>query len=311
MKTIHTSAPAKIILFGEHASRHEKASIVFAINQRMHIFLKERKDDKILLSSPELKISKAGYPCSELTHVSGAIKVFLQEIDKKMGFELETKSEMIEGFGSSAAVTVATLGALNEFFETNFGKEKIYELGCKTIWEVQGFGSGIDIAAATYGGIILFKKNEVPKEIPFREFPIVIGNTGVKAKSKPIIEAVQILEKKYPRIILDSIMNSIEIISWLGEKAIKENDLKTVGELMNINHGLLYSLGVSSDVLEKLVFAARKAGALGAKLSGAGVGDNMIAIAEAGKEKIIAQEIEKAGGKPIIPKIDVGLKRER
>jgi len=307
---IHTSAPAKLILFGEHASRHGKPSIVFAINQRMHVFLKERGDEKIIINSPELDIKGTEYPCKEPKHVVGAIKIFFEETGcERRGFEITTKSEMKQGFGSSGAVVVATLGALNEFFQTGINKEKIYNLGCKTIWEVQGYGSGIDIAAATYGGIVKFLKGETPENVEFKDFPIVVGNTGFKAKSKPIIESVQVFEKKYPEVF-ESIHDNIGQLTKRALQAFKENDLETLGELMNINHGFLYALGVSSEILEKLVFASRKAGALGAKLSGAGIGDNMIALASPGSEKKIAEAIREAGGEPTVARIDEGLKIE-
>ena len=168
---IHTSAPAKIILFGEHASRHGKPSIVFAINQRLHCYLKPRDDDRIIINSPDLNVENAEYPNGP-KHVVGAIKIFFEETQKSGGFEITTKSEMKEGFGSSGASVVATLGALNEHFQTGLDNERIYRMGFKTIWEVQGFGSGIDIASSTYGGIIKFIKGEVPEEIKFKEFPI-------------------------------------------------------------------------------------------------------------------------------------------
>jgi mevalonate kinase len=306
---IHTSAPAKIILFGEHASRHGKPSIVFAIDQRMHVFLRPRSDSKITINSPDLGIQGAAYPCDEPKHVSGAIRAFLEATGKRGGFELTTKSEMKEGFGSSGASVVATLGALNEHFRTGFGRERIYELGCRTIQEVQGFGSGIDIASSTYGGLVRFVKGETPQPVRFRDFPIVIGNTRTKARSKPIIEAVESLEKKYPEIF-SSIYDRIGDITARALKAFQQNDLETLGQLMNINHGFLYSAGVSSDILERLVFASRKAGCLGAKLSGAGIGDNMIALAAPGREQDIAAAISQAGGDPTVGRIDEGLRTE-
>jgi len=306
---VHTSAPAKIILFGEHASRHGKPSIVFAIDQRLHVFLEGRKDGKIIINSPDMGIEGAQYPCEKPEHVVGAIKVFFRETGKKGGFEITTKSEMKEGFGSSGASVVATLGALNEHFKAHLSKEEIYKLGCKTIWEVQGFGSGIDIASSTYGGIIRFQKDSTPEPIKYRDFPVVIGNTGTKAKSKPIIAAVEILERKYPDFY-ERVYENIGRITEYAIEAFGKNDLEMIGQLMNANQGMLYSLGVSSEILEKLIFAAKGAGALGAKLSGAGIGDNTIALAPAGKQKEIADAISRAGGQPTIAKIDEGLRVE-
>ncbi len=306
---IHVSAPAKLIMFGEHASRHGKPSIVFAINQRIHAYLEERTDDNIILKAPDMGIDEVEYPSDKLEYMTTAIRLFFDKTGKKGSFTLSTKSEMREGFGSSGAVTVATIGALNEHFKTNLSKFDIWKIGYDTIQEVQSHGSGIDIAAATYGNVIFFRKGKEPEIITKETLPIVIGNTGIKVKSKPIVKAVQELEQEYPEI-LRAIIDNMGRIGIRAKKALEENDLETVGQLMNINQGMLYGEGVSSLILEKLIFAAKEAGALGAKISGAGIGDNMISLVPPGKEKVVAEAIKKAGGEPTIAKIDDGLRVE-
>ncbi len=292
---IHASAPGKIILFGEHVSRYGKPALIMAIDQRLHVMLSD--SDSIVLNSPDLNAMNEKYPSEKLNFVSGAIKHFFTYTDKKGTFRLDTKSEMTEGVGTSAASVVATIGALDAYFGTKLSQKEILKIGFDTIFEIQGFGSGQDIATATYGGLVHFEKDKEIYQVTDRKLPIVIGNTGIKVKSGPIVEAVQSKEKKYP-FVFDKTIDIIGQISTEGEKAIKKWDLQTLGELMNINHGLLSAAGVSSDVLERLVFAARNAGAAGAKLSGAGIGDNMIALAP-GKEQEVAEAIQKAGGRII------------
>jgi mevalonate kinase len=81
---------------------------------------------------------------------------------------------------------------------------------------------------------------------------------------------------------------------------------------MNINHALLYGVGVSDESLEWLINAARKAGALGAKLTGAGGGGCMIALAKDERIQEVVEAIQRAGGKPFIAKkTDEGVKIER
>ncbi len=308
---INTSAPAKLIMFGEHASRHGKPSIVFALDQRIHVFLKPRQDKKIFLSAPDIGVEKVEWPAKELEYVTAAIDVFFEETKAgKKGFELSTKSEIQAGFGSSGATVVATLGALNEFFGTKLAKFDLWKIGNKVIWKVKGHGSGIDNAAATYGWTILFEMDKEPKVITKEQLPIVIGNTGVKVKSKPIVRAVQELEKKFPPI-LNRIIDNMGAIGLRAKKALEEKDLETVGQLMNINQGMLYGEGVSSLILEKLIFAAKEAGAYGAKISGAGIGDNMIALVPEEKKETVADAINKAGGKALIAKIGEGLRLEK
>jgi mevalonate kinase len=94
--------------------------------------------------------------------------------------------------------------------------------------------------------------------------------------------------------------------------ALKENDLETLGELMNINHALLYGVGVSDESLEWLVNAARKAGALGAKLTGAGGGGCMIALTRNEKLEQVLEAIQRTGGRPFVArKTDEGVKIEQ
>ena len=307
---IHTSAPGKLILFGEHASRHGKPCIVLALDQRIHVYLKPRTDGKIILNSPDQGKEGVEYPTDlkEFEYVAKTIKNFFGQTKNTQGggFELTTKAEFKMGSGSSAAVLVATLGALNEHFKTNLNKEQLFNLAFKILWDIQGHGSGQDIATSIYGGLVYFVMGKTPEKITDRQLPIVVGNTGIKSPSKPIVQTVTEKEKKYPEIFT-RIIDSMGDIAVRARKAIEDWDLDTIGELMNINQGLLSAEGVSSDILEKLIFASRTAGAKGAKLSGAGIGDNMIALAP-GKEQEVADAIESAGGKASFAKTGEGLK---
>jgi mevalonate kinase len=94
--------------------------------------------------------------------------------------------------------------------------------------------------------------------------------------------------------------------------AFKKKDMETLGELMNLNHALLYGVGVSDESLEWLINAARKAGALGAKLTGAGGGGCMIALAENEKIEQVTEAIQRAGGRPFTArKTDEGVRVEQ
>ncbi len=291
---IHTSAPGKLILFGEHVGRHGKPVVVFAINQRIHVYLTPRNDSSIYLTSKEMNVVKEKYPSEKLDFISGTIKEFFDKTGKIGGFDLETKSSMLPGFGSSGAVLVATLGALDAHFDTKISKDEMLAMGLKIEREVSGIGSGLDIAPALFGGLIWYQKGKGVRQIKYKEFPIVVGNTGIKIKSKPIVDAVTILENKYPETF-KSIIDKIGEIGDKATEALEAGDTAMVGELMNINHGLLYAEGVSSAILERLVWAARDAGAAGAKLSGAGKGDNMLALAP-GKKEEVRKAIEEGGG---------------
>ncbi|MBD3192491.1 MAG: mevalonate kinase [Candidatus Heimdallarchaeota archaeon] len=288
MKII-SSAPGKLILFGEHASSRGKPAIIFAVNSRLTATLQaNKKSDEILLTSRELNVYREPYPTSALDLVSEAISFFYELTGcSKEPLELIIHSDILPGFGSSAAAIIATLGALNAYYGTDLSPFQLFELGFKTNFSIKGYGSGLDIATALYGGLILYQKGTKSQKLPFEQLDFIVGNTGVKAPSAPIVRSVRKFEQKEPATS-KAIFNEMERIVLAAEQAILANDKPLLGQLMNKNQQLLRELKVSSPILEKLISASLKAGALGAKLSGAGVGDNMIALVKKEqKEKVI------------------------
>ncbi len=140
-------------------------------------------------------------------------------------------------------------------------------------------------------------------------------NKGVVLSKNPTDKKnVIAIKQEYDKFFDDAVDNAL---FGSGDnpqaiEALKENDLETLGALMNINHALLYGIGVSDESLEWLINAARKAGALGAKLTGAGGGGCMIALATNEKIKQVFEAIQNSGGKPFMAKkTDEGVKIER
>ena len=130
------------------------------------------------------------------------------------------------------------------------------------------------------------------------EIPLIIGYVEREAKTKDLVQKVYNLKCEHPELV-ETIIKAIGSLVEEARKALHEGDLVRAGELMNINHGLLDALGVSTKKLSELVYAARAMGALGSKLSGAGGGGSMIALAS--KEKIaeVASAIKILGGRVI------------
>ena len=150
-----------------------------------------------------------------------------------------------------------------------------------------------------------FKPLEVKTNIP-----LIIGDTGVERSTRVQVEKVRDLVDKYPRVT-EHLMKAAREIVLRAIEALKENDLETLGTMMNINHALLYGIGVSDESLEWLANAARKAGALGAKLTGAGGGGCMIALAREEKLEQVSEAIQRSGGRPFVArKTEEGVRIE-
>jgi len=310
---IKASAPGKLMLFGEHAVIYNRPCIVSSVDHRISVWLKKRNDNKIILNAPGIKLKNYTVLIDDLNKpylkkirfVLVALKNFFEKYEIKSGLEIETKAEFSSrfGLGSSSAVTVSTIKALFELFEIEAEKREVFDLSYKTVLDVQGLGSGFDVAAAVYGGILFFVTGgKVIEPIEVTDIPLVVGYTGVKADTPTLIKIVgEKLLKEPDRI--NGIFNEIENIVNLVRVEIENKDWKKVGHLMNLNQDLLRELGVSSKELENLIKAALDSGAYGAKLSGAGGGDCMIVLSDRENLNNIKKAIERAGGIIIDAKI--------
>jgi len=319
---IEVSAPGKLMLFGEHAVVYERPCLVTAVDQRISVGLKKRDDEKICLNAPDINIKnflispkdlKEPQP-KEIRFVLAAVKNFFEKYKIKSGLEIKTKSQFSKqfGLGSSSAVTVSTIKGLAELFGIQINKKELFGLAYKTVLDIQGVGSGFDVASAAYGGILYFLTGgKIIEEIKVDKLPIIVGYTGIKADTPTLIRMVSNKLSQEPRKI-NKIFDEIEKIVDLAKIEIENQRWEKVGQLMNLNQDLLRKLGVSSRELENLIEAALGAGAYGAKLSGAGGGDCMIALGPKEKLNRIKMAIEKAGGKIIEAKIPApGVKVEK
>jgi len=312
MREVKTSAPGKLYFFGEHAVLAGKKSIAFAIDQRIYCEIKERSDEKIVFHFPEVGVEYREYngrlSDKETSFATAAINC-IKKLTRLRGMTISTRSEMHPGFGTSSASTVAILGALSEFYGLGLSKGDIFNMGCQVVLDVQGEGSGYDIACSTYGGVIEYVRGGLPKQLKHpNNLPMIIGYTKIKADTTKIINHVLSLKQRYPEQI-STIFGIIEQIVLLVEDALEKGDFRMLGELMNMNHGLLAALDLSSPELEELIWVSKKAGAIGAKLSGAGRGDCMIALAP-GKEKEVSYAINSMGGLAFFGKVGDGLRTE-
>jgi mevalonate kinase len=321
------SAPAKIILFGEHFVVYGEPAIVLAIDKRAYAKVENRDDKRLYLHSVNLNL--AGYfdngtfkieqgdakeAKMKFEPVKLAAERVLEAHGKNVGLNIEISSTVpvAAGLGSSAAVVAAVTAAVGALLDVKISKEDVFRITYEAEKIVHGTPSGIDPAISTFGGTLLFQMDTGFKPLDVKmDIPLVIGDTGVNRLTRVQVEKVREVKEKYPQV-MNPIMLAAREIVLRAIDAIKENDLGALGDLMNINQALLYGVGVSDESLEWLINAARKAGALGAKLTGAGGGGCMIALAKNENLEQVLEAIQKAGGRPFIArKTDEGVKIER
>lgn len=317
MRKVKVSAPGKLMLFGEHAVIYNRPCIVTAVDQRISVKIRPVKKSKLLIDAPDVKIvgycrgidalgKKTNMP-KGVRFLEAAVKNFFEKYKVGSGLKIKTKSEFSSefGFGSSSAVTVAAIKGLSVLFKVKLSKKGLFDLAYKTVLDVQGMGSGFDLAAAIWGGTVYFVTGG-QKIIPLKikDLPLVVGYSGIKADTPTLVKKVAALRKNNKKLI-DGIFDQISFLTNKARTALLDGDFKKTGELMNLNQGLLDALGVNTKKLSCLIFAAREAGAWGAKLSGAGGGDCMIALAPEKNRGRVEKAIENIGGKVIRVKSSV------
>lgn len=307
-----SSAPGKIILFGEHAVVYGRPALAVPVTQvHADVEIADSSRAGIWIDAPdvdlhvELNTLPSDHPLASVIHNF----LFLSRTSPSPsgrgargegGFpDLEIKITstipVASGLGSGAAVTVALTRALSMHLDIPMTDEAVNAFAYEIEKLHHGTPSGIDNTVITYAKPVYFiKGNPIETFSVGKPFTIVIGDTGIPAPTKESVSDVRRLwesdKEKWERVF-DKVGN----IAEEARGAIESGKWNPLGEWMNENHRYLQQMTVSSPELDNLVSAARNAGARGAKMSGGGRGGNMIALVEDRNAQAVASALKQAG----------------
>ncbi len=303
----------KVILFNEHFVVHGVPGIVSAIDSAVDAEVK--KTHAGIIVTDERK-GATGYTQKKQAQQKESIERMLKAMrinPEKTALNIWLGGDLpgFSGIGASAASSVAIARAIAEEYKMGLSDVRINEIAYEGERAYAGTPSGIDNTAATFGGLIWFKRNlsggsdTIEKVNIKKPVEIVIGNTGIVADTKEMVAGVATRKEKNPEKYA-RLFKQAEELAAQGRKSLMEFDLKRVGDLMNENHRLLQEIEVSSKELDELVTLAREQGAFGAKLTGGGGGGCMLALTP-GKElqETVASTIENRGFKVLRTKIGI------
>ncbi len=320
--TVSVSAPGKLVLFGDHAAVYGHPCIVTAVDLRYTVHIEASDSPGIHIDTADLRASGIRYHVTagqlsahnrrETAFVEAALKRLLAEYPCLTGLQIRTDGPAQSyGLGSSSAITAATIAAYAALLDLKLTPRQIFDLAYAAVLDVQGTGSGVDLAAAIYGGTVYYVKGgSVLDSLALDSLPIVIGYSGAKVSTINLLAQVADLRARHPHMI-DTLLGLMAEISTEARGLLETDAWDRTGELMNLNQGLLDALGVSTLNLNRLIVAAREAGAYGAKLSGAGGGDCMFALCAPERRAQVAEGIAQASGQVIdLPVHATGLRRE-
>lgn len=294
--TATVSAPGKLFLLGEHAVVYNGSCLVTAVDSRLWVTITVDENSvtpTLTITAPDVGLANWTCPLKESffrpayqgpsSFIESSIAVFHRRYPFHASLKIETRSDFGAnlGLGSSSATVAATLYALSVVFNADLSPEQLFAMGVEVIQNVQKMGSGADLAAAIYGGTIYYL-NHYPRQItPLKidSLPLMVVYSGEKAGTVSYVRKVAELEENWPNVI-SSVIETMFTVVDSGRERLLAHDWVGLGQLMNIQHGLLHALGVDTLSLAEIVFAARQSGAMGAKLSGAGGGDCAIILVD-------------------------------
>jgi len=297
-----THAYGKLILFGEHFVVYKVPALVGAVAAYTDCDFQFTESPGLEVidnrpAVPNYKVTKKEEGDKALNLVLDHFKLDPSEKGIKMIFSGDLTCA--SGIGASAAQVVALARAINLECALDLSEDEINAAGYEGEKGYHGTPSGIDNTAATFGGVLRFQRTDsdpifTKKKIkePIR---IVYASTGITSSTTKVVGDVRAKKEADPAWFAD-LLAQYEALVAKGEAALDKYDLEELGNLLNENHTLCQKLTVSCEELDKLVDAARLAGAIGAKMSGTGRGGLMLALTPTTEiQDAVAEALEKAG----------------
>ena len=300
------AACGKIILLGEHAVVYGRPAIALPIPLAVEAAIR-KGGDGINVVIPrwgveqKVRVTNPGF--------TGIIAQMLEQLglDKEnMTIEVFPHIPRAMGLGGSSALAVAIIRAIDHAYKLGLNDGRINELAFECEKAAHGTPSGVDNTVATYGSPLYYQRRD---EQPLfstvklgQPLELVIGMTGKESLTADTVARVRASWQQYPERY-ETIFDQIGHLTMSASEAVKSGQLNELGELMNLCHGYLNALQLSTPELEEMIHVARQNGAVGAKLTGGGGGGSMIALCPDSSAPVKAA-IEAAGFRTLAITLD-------
>ncbi len=300
------AACGKIILLGEHAVVYGRPAIALPIPLAVEAAIR-KGGDGINVVIPrwgveqKVRVTNPGF--------TGIIAQMLEQLglDKEnMTIEVFPHIPRAMGLGGSSALAVAIIRAIDHAYKLGLNDGRINELAFECEKAAHGTPSGVDNTVATYGSPLYYQRRD---EQPLfstvklgQPLELVIGMTGKESLTADTVARVRASWQQYPERY-ETIFDQIGHLTMSASDAVKSGQLNELGELMNLCHGYLNALQLSTPELEEMIHVARQNGAVGAKLTGGGGGGSMIALCPDSSAPVKAA-IEAAGFRTLAITLD-------
>ncbi len=295
MRVATGAAPGKVILFGEHAVVYGRPAVAAALDHGLGA-IAEHSERGPTLDIPAwgpkgLRLRLDGQEGLDAIGRALAAALDATEVGRpEVAVTIDGELPLGVGLGSSAAFAVSMLRALGEFRGAPFERDALLAAAGQVEEVFHGTPSGIDHTVIADGGCLRFQRDA---EEPFRAVqvavpvPLVVAWAPREGTTREVVAALRRRHDAMPELY-DGLFDAMTMVTEAGVRALESGDLEALGRLFDLAHGYLNACGVSSLVNERMVTCARDNGALGAKLTGAGAGGAMVAIAPRAPARMVS-----------------------
>ncbi|MDA0678876.1 MAG: hydroxymethylglutaryl-CoA reductase, degradative [Proteobacteria bacterium] len=292
------AAAGKVILLGEHAVVYNRSALALPLANALTATV-SKGADRVKLSVPDWNLMSEWSPRDhQSAGVAAVLALIMAEFgvgDRCFNIHVLSRIPIGMGLGSSAAFAVAVIRAFDSLLGMGKRDSEVDQLAFRCEEIVHGTPSGIDNNVATFNQPVLFNKGDRQmRSVSLAESPpLVIASSASRGDTKDQIDSVR---RRYEsnKTLISRIFDEIGDISIAGAAALQAREYERLGAMMNVCHGLLNALEVSTPELERMVDIARRAGAVGAKLTGSGGGGSIVALCP-GKVSEVGNALSSAG----------------
>jgi mevalonate kinase len=284
-------APSKVIITGEHFVVHGAWALAAALPRRVHVEVSPAKSFKVRSDRFE-----KGSP-AELLPVSRVVEAMSREFSVSPSVAVSIRSAIPEGagLGSSAATMVAVAAAFSRLYSLRLGPAEVVRFAMEGERQVHGNPSGIDPTISAHGGVLLYRPGSAPKKVSLGSpRSLLVSYSGRKRSTRGQINTVARMKEKHPGLF-SMLAKGVSSLSLDAAARLQEGDMRGLGNLLAVNHAVLGTVGVSNQVLDQMVDLFGSLGSYGAKLTGAGGGGSVLAVAPEAKEKSIVSGLTARG----------------
>jgi mevalonate kinase len=307
MPAFTATAPAKIILFGEHAVVYGRPAIAVPVTSLQARAIvrgaPHAPHGQVRLISPAVQLDALLDELEPNHPLRRVVELTAQELGASYlpacQITLQSTIPVASGLGSGAAISVAIIRALAAYLGKALADETVSALAYEVEKIHHGTPSGVDNTVIALRKAVYFVRGQPIESLSIgHPFALLIADSGIPSPTATTVAEVRAGWQQNPAYF-EALFDQIGAIVQQARSLIEKGQPELLGDLMNHNQRLLQEVGVSSPELESLIAAARRGGALGAKLSGGGRGGNIIALVDESNAAAVGESLRAAGARSV------------